>query len=53
MRKRAKGCDFTKRKSDGVRVHQKKVRCGESSQRKKAMGLELTIRESDGVRVYP
>ena len=49
MRKSVMGLEFTKRKSDGVRVHQKKERWGESSPRKKGMGLELTIRESDGV----
>ena len=26
------GVEFTKRKSDGLRVHDKKERCGESSQ---------------------
>ena len=40
------------KKSDGVRVHQKKERWGESSPKERAMGLEFTIRGIDGVRVY-
>ena len=35
---RAMGREFTKRKSDGVRVHQKKERWGESSPKERAIG---------------
>ena len=43
MRKRAIGCDFTIRKSDGVRVHYEK---------KKSTGVRVDHKKkSDGVRV--
>ena len=35
---RAMGQEFTKRKSDGVRVHQKKEQWGESSPKERAIG---------------
>ena len=39
MRKRAMGCEFTMRKSDGVRVDQEKKRDGgKLKRRKRAMG---------------
>ena len=38
MRKGAMGLKFTMRKSDGVRVHHKKERYGESSPSERGMG---------------
>ena len=42
---RAMGREFTKRKSDGVRVHQKKERWDESSSKERAMGWEFTMKK--------
>ena len=46
------GCEFTMRKSNGLRVHRKKERWGRSSPREGVMGGEFTIRKSGGVRVH-
>ena len=39
------------RKSNRVRIHDKKERWGQSSPKKRAMGGDYTMKRSDGVRV--
>ena len=54
MRKTAKGCEFTKRKSNGVRVHHEKKSDTETvDHEKKSDGVKVHHeKKSNGVRVH-